>query len=144
MSNETYRVREEEVAAKVMDGEAIIINLTSGVYYSLDGVGCAVWERLAAGMRPSEICRLLAEQYRISTDAVQKDVGQLLAQLQEENLIEPTDGALAIDARDAGIRKSESVYEQPKLRVYRDMGALLALDPPMPGLKDIPWQDSVE
>ena len=36
---ERFRVNTEEVAAKVIDGEAIIINLTTGVYYSMDGVG---------------------------------------------------------------------------------------------------------
>jgi len=31
-------------------------------------------------------------------------------------------------------------YEPPRLSVYRDMGDLLALDPPAPGLTDIPWK----
>ena len=32
----------EEVAAKVMDGEAILINLSNGIYYSMDKVGAVV------------------------------------------------------------------------------------------------------
>ena len=32
------------------------------------------------------------------------------------------------------------VYEPPQLNIYRDMGDLLALDPPVPGLGD-PWMD---
>ena len=34
-----FRPREEEIASKVIDGEAIIINLANGVYYSMDKVG---------------------------------------------------------------------------------------------------------
>jgi hypothetical protein len=36
--------------------------------------------------------------------------------------------------------EQKSAYEPPKLNAYRDMGDLLALDPPMPGLEDIPWE----
>ena len=32
-----------EVAAKVMDGEAILINLANGMYYSMDGAGGFLW-----------------------------------------------------------------------------------------------------
>ena len=32
------RPNEEEVAGKVMDGDAIIINLSNGIYYSMDKV----------------------------------------------------------------------------------------------------------
>ncbi len=42
--NDRLRPREEEVASKVIDGEAIIINLANGVYYSMDKVGALVWE----------------------------------------------------------------------------------------------------
>jgi hypothetical protein len=30
-------------------------------------------------------------------------------------------------------------YDTPQLRAYRDMAELFAIDPPMPGLRDIPW-----
>jgi len=35
----SLRPNEEEVASKVMDGEAILINLSNGIYYSMDKVG---------------------------------------------------------------------------------------------------------
>jgi hypothetical protein len=38
------RPHTEEVAAKGIDGEAILINLSNGIYYSLDNVGGLIWE----------------------------------------------------------------------------------------------------
>ena len=32
------------VLAKVIDGEAILINVSTGAYYSLNGVGGLVWQ----------------------------------------------------------------------------------------------------
>ena len=33
-------------------------------------------------------------------------------------------------------------YTVPVLNSYKDMSELLALDPPMPGLEQVPWKDS--
>ena len=38
--------RDEEVAAKVIEGEAILINLANGVYYSMEKVGGLIWEMI--------------------------------------------------------------------------------------------------
>ena len=41
-------------------------------------------------------------------------------------------------------QQEKAPYEIPKLNIYRDMGDLLALDPPVPGLGDTPWKDPDE
>ena len=54
---------------------------------------------------------------------------------------------LVVESTDAGAKPDfESVtsklpYESPSLNSYRDMSDLLALDPPMPGLQQIPWDN---
>jgi len=40
--------KSDQIAAKVMDGEAVIIDLASGVYYSMDGVGGLIWSLIEA------------------------------------------------------------------------------------------------
>jgi len=37
------------VAAKVIDGEAIILDITRGAYYSMDGAGAVIWAGLDTG-----------------------------------------------------------------------------------------------
>ena len=43
---------EEEVAAKVLDGEAILINLSNGAYYSTDKRGAFIWSWSRPGTAP--------------------------------------------------------------------------------------------
>ena len=43
------RVSEEEVCPEMVEGEAIIMNMSNGVSYSLDGVGGVVWEMITRG-----------------------------------------------------------------------------------------------
>ncbi len=50
MSAEPRHALNGEVAtAKVIDGEAIVINVVTGRYYSLEGPGALAWALLAAG-----------------------------------------------------------------------------------------------
>lgn len=39
LSNTPFRVNSPSVIGEVLDGEAIIVNLDSGAYYSLNGAG---------------------------------------------------------------------------------------------------------
>lgn len=46
----TLIVNAPHVVHETIDGEAILIHLVTGTYYSLDGVGAELWGALAAGV----------------------------------------------------------------------------------------------
>lgn len=129
-----------EVTATVIDGEAIMINLTSGVYYSTDGVGARMWELAAAGATVAEVAASLAQEYSIPATQASEDVQKIVGQFVEEKLLIPHTYASApiVPAADS----SATPYQTPNLEIYREMGHLLALDPPMPGLENIAWDDA--
>lgn len=137
-----YRVHEQEVAAKVIDGEAIIINLTTGVYYSLDPTGSEVWSLVEGRHDVDTIVSHLCGRFDVPESTCRSDVERLVEQLLEEKLIVPVDGDSHGPPPDAD--RSERDYTPPRLDIYRDMGDLLALDPPVPGLEPIPWDDPLE
>jgi len=137
---ERFRVNADEVAAKVIDDEAIIINLTTGVYYSIDTVGARIWSLLENHHDPSEIAAILAREYAVGEDECRGDVVALVEQLREENLILPSD-AVPDGEASAGPAPTRQPYAAPAISIFRDMGDLLALDPPVPGLEPIPWDD---
>jgi hypothetical protein len=134
------RRKSEEVVAKVMDGEAIIINLATGVYYSLDHAGVAMWERMEAGWRLDEIAAAIAVRYEVSPEHARRDVQQLAAELLHEDIVAPLDAADAPGGADEATSTPKLPYTPPTLHAYRDMEDLLALDPPTPSLTDIPWK----
>lgn len=132
-------VNPTDVSAKVLDGEAVIINLSTGVYFSASGAGAVAWALLQAGHDRAGIADGVAERFGVPADQVDADLGPFLADLQTHELVVPgrPDGPPAeVDLEVAG-----SAYAAPLLEVYTDMSDLLALDPPMPGLADIPWRD---
>ena len=131
----------EEVAAKVMDGEAILINLSNGIYYSMDKVGAVVWELVERNFSPEEMVVSIVSRYEVETETAQADVERLLKELVDENLILAADGVAGGDREQPGQVDTKGPYEPPQLNIYRDMGDLLALDPPTPGLEATPWKD---
>jgi Coenzyme PQQ synthesis protein D (PqqD) len=138
-----FRPREEEVASKVIDGEAIIINLANGVYYSMDKVGALVWDLLQAGHTLEEVIVGVTGRYDVAREQAEANVRDLVQELVQENLVVSIENGAAVPAQPME-HQDRVPYEIPKLNIYRDMGDLLALDPPVPGLGDTPWKEPEE
>lgn len=135
-----YRVNTDEIAAKVVDGEAILINLSNGIYYSLGGTGALVWALVERGHSGEEICAELGRRTKVDAETAAGDVSSLIEQFADESLIVPANdsdvGPSPLDDEFPEI----SSYSPPRLEKYTDMSDLLALDPPMPRIIDIPWR----
>ncbi len=131
-----------EITSKVMDGEAIMINLATGIYYSMDKVGGTIWEGVEREQRLDQILQSVVTAYEVSEEQARKDLESLVMQLLEENLIVLQEHGESFPLNDEGQAATPVPYESPVLNSYRDMGDLLALDPPMPGMAETPWQTS--
>jgi hypothetical protein len=135
---------EAHVAAKVLDGEAIIINLSNGTYYSMDKVGGLIWEMIERGQGLEATVAAITVRYEVSPELAQADIQRLAGDLMRENLVIVSDKPASPAGRQERVGGQRLPYEPPKLNIYRDMSDLLALDPPMPSLEEIPWKESSE
>jgi hypothetical protein len=132
---------EVHVAAKVLDGEAIIINLSNGTYYSMDRVGGLIWEMIERRESLAATVAAIMARYDVSPERAQGDVQRLADQLIREGLVILTDKPASSEGHQGTVCGQKLPYEPPELNVYRDMTDLLALDPPMPSLEEIPWNE---
>jgi len=74
---------------RVVDGEALIVDLQTGDYFSLNPVATAIWERLQTGQEAPAIAAAIAEDYAMDPAVVAADVAALIAQLRDAGLLEP-------------------------------------------------------
>lgn len=132
-----YTTRSEEVTGKVIDGEAIIMNLADGSYYSLDGPGALIWERLQTGHALGQVATAMVERYAVDPGQAEADLHRLVTELVDEGLLVASAADSVPNA--APEPSSGEVYQVPELRKFTDMADLLALDPPMPGFDETPW-----
>jgi hypothetical protein len=143
-SDSRLRANDAECAAKVLEGEAVIINLLNGTYYSLDKAGAVVWELAASGGTIGEIVGGVTSRYDVDASRAREDVERLVSELVAERLLVQADGTTngAPAVTSSGPAANGRLpYDVPTLTTYRDMADLLALDPPMPRLEDIVWED---
>lgn len=136
-SNIRLEPNETNIAAKVLDGEAILIDLSTGFYYSMDGSGGILWSLIDARYTPAEMVDALAQIYGLTPDQVRGDVEKLLGELESSSLVRPSS---ATGATTISLPAAPGPYSTPVLNVYGDMNHLLAIDPPLPGLYSVPDQ----
>jgi len=107
----------------------------------MDKVGALVWERLQAGYTLDDVIRSVTDAYDVSPEHAESNVVELVEELLQENLVVTSENGSSHSAEVIAEQEDKLPYELPKLNIYRDMGDLLALDPPVPGLGDTPWKE---
>ncbi len=86
-SDTTVEVSKEQVSCD-LDGEAAILNLKNGVYYSLDSVGARIWQLLQQPRTLDQIRTVVLEEYDVEPQRCERDLQELLQKLASEGLIE--------------------------------------------------------
>lgn len=71
-----------------LEGEAVILNLKSGMYYGLNEVGVRVWQLLREPTSVKEIRDTLLGEYEVESDQCEHELLALLQDLTDNGLIE--------------------------------------------------------
>ena len=85
---------EEQVSSNIND-KIVILNLKSGVYYSLNAVGVSIWNLIQKPKTVLEIRDTLLNEYEFDTEQCDREVLSLLQELESVGLIEVKDAAIA-------------------------------------------------
>ena len=75
------------VLCKVLENEAVLLDLQSGEYFGLNEVGCRIWQLIPAQGSLGAIRNCLVEEYDVSTDQAWHDLEILIAELMQRGLV---------------------------------------------------------
>jgi hypothetical protein len=116
------------VIFETIDGEAVVINLDNGNYYSLRGVSAVVWSALTSGHSVEETAAALSNRLSGDSTEITTYVQELCDELRKEELIKERGDALPepIDWANVG---EGNPFVPTKLERYDDMQDLILLDP---------------
>jgi Coenzyme PQQ synthesis protein D (PqqD) len=122
-----YRLNASHVVGDVFDdGEAAVIDLRTGTYFSLNTTGALLWPMIVAGTTSEALlARVLT-----ATDGgpeVAADIGRFVAALVAEGLVEEVDDI--VDQSAPSSRGPRTSYRAPELERFDDLQELLLLDP---------------
>ena len=127
MADRVVEINGDDAVSEVMDGEAIIINMATGCYYSLDGAGGLIWELLQKGpASASALARVLQSTFAGGPATLQDEIQSILDEMKAEGLVVDSEKPAAM--HEAGSVKPRP-YAPAVLNKYTDLEALLLLDP---------------
>lgn len=124
-----YRTNSPQVINETIDGEAIMINLATGAYYSLDRVGGDVWAVLEHGATVDDVVTALQGRYEGAPEDMAAGVGALVDRLVAEELIVTAEGDGAPPASALEASGEKQLFSAPRLDKFTDMQDLILLDP---------------
>ena len=88
MATLTSRVRvNDDVLFQELQGEAVLLNLKSGVYFGLDPVGTRIWQLFAEHEVLAEIAQTIVAEYDVAEDRCSTDLLTLVADLERQGLV---------------------------------------------------------
>ena len=91
VSGPTSRITpKDSVIHAFVGGEAVLLDVESGLYFGLDEVGARIWQLLVAGASEESIVDQLLEEYDVERSRLRADVTGFLTVLVAKGLTEGT------------------------------------------------------
>ena len=122
----TFRIAAPSVLGEIIEGEAIVVDMRNGHYFSADGYGALIWDAIGRGHSAGQISQALLAAKGLALD---DQVAQFIAALLAEALIEPCDAALPAEPYQVDTALLANASLPPRLVRHTDMEDLILLDP---------------
>ena len=78
----------DEVISTELDGEAVLMHVSRGLYFGLNPVGAVIWDLMKQPVSLQRLCDAVCEQFEVAPEVVERDVVALLEELRKSGLAE--------------------------------------------------------
>lgn len=124
-----YEINAPAVVSEIIDGEAVIMHLKSGYYFSTSDSGGVIWEGLEKRHDVDALASNLAASYALSANDASDILEGFIAKLISHDLIRIAANDAALPATIDKPVQVPGPFQPPVLNVFSDMQDLLLLDP---------------
>ena len=76
-----------QVMSRLVGDETVLLDLASGMYFGLDGVGKRIWESVTEGLSLAQTAALIVDEYDIDEAQALTDVLEFASDLVERGLL---------------------------------------------------------
>ena len=113
-----YGINVPNIAHEVFGDEVVIVNLYSGIYYSLTGTAAQVWIRAIQNYSVNEILADFAQIYEDITAENRQQVSDLIADLLDKTLITEAQNTTAAKVEFDSTLPKKPFTKLPKIEVF--------------------------
>ncbi len=76
-----------QVMSRLVGDETVLLDLASGVYFGVDGVGKRIWESLGEGNSLGETAAIIAAEFEVDEERAQADLVAFASDLVSRGLL---------------------------------------------------------
>jgi Coenzyme PQQ synthesis protein D (PqqD) len=87
LSSDTVVTRSDGLIQAEIDNEVVALSIERGTCYGLNRVGSRIWNLLATPSRIGDVCATLLSDYAVDRNTCERQVLDLLEEMQAEGLI---------------------------------------------------------
>lgn len=79
--------RHSATAYRIINDEAVVLHLDSGIYYSLNEVGARIWDLCDGNTNIENVTKIICNEFEITEEIALRDILDVLNDLFQEGLI---------------------------------------------------------
>ena len=87
MNLDTHLTVPPQVMSRLVSDETVLLDLASGMYFGLDGVGQKIWEAVTEGRSLGEAATAIVNDYEVDETQAQTDVIEFATDLVARGLL---------------------------------------------------------
>ena len=87
MNLDTHLTVPPQVMSRLVGDETVLLDLASGIYFGLDGVGKRIWESVSEGNSLNQTIAIIVAEFKVDEKQAQTDVIEFVSSLVERRLL---------------------------------------------------------
>ncbi|MFA6155000.1 PqqD family protein [Mesorhizobium sp.] len=120
-----YAIASKDIVFESFDGEAVVLDLTTGKYFGFSDSGSRLWDALSSGVPAAELSGAVTGAGPLST----ADIDGFVSQLLEFGLLAAVSDAAAQPLSGALLAQLADTTEPLKVDIHDDLADLIVVDP---------------
>ena len=80
--------RARNTMTRRVEEDVVILDITSGRYFALDGAGALIWDCLERDMTRAELVGAVVAAFDVDREQAASDIDELIAELADRGLVE--------------------------------------------------------
>ena len=87
MLNEYLNKNNEKTAYRIIDGEAVVVNLKESTFHTFNPVATFIWEQADGKIKAGQIVEKICQEFEVDWDTAEKDCLEFLNELISKGLV---------------------------------------------------------
>ena len=87
MLDEYVNKNDEKTAYRVINGEAVVVNLKDSTFHTLNPVATFIWEQADGRINAKQMIEKICQEFEVDRDTAEKDCLDFLGELIRKGLV---------------------------------------------------------